>query len=395
MEHVVILNLGNVALGIARNLRHIGSRIIIVHHKNHGLGKESRYIEYRKGPDSAQEGEKLREFLVTLARELRGRPVLFPTRDIDVVFINKYRKFLDEVFRIIQPPPPILDRVVNKYKLAKSAQAIGINAPKTILIDADADTSPAMTLRYPAILKSVYAHELKLANRWSRAGGRKGYRADNEGQLQAQIQKVRELGNQWYVQEYISGSSENLVICGGYISKSGQLAGWYTARKLLQIPDDAGLGVVVETVHLPNLADNAYRLLSELGYTGLFEAEYKLDKAGVPQLIEVNPRHWEQHRLGTACDVNVSELAYRDACDEPIDAVVPTEKTARWIDDVTIFNLKIRWQWGQFKRKLTYGNKNTRKIFSVWDIRDPLPGIAAYLSLLLGLAHSVYRKVQN
>jgi len=41
-------------------------------------------------------------------------------------------------------------------------------------------------------------------------------------------------------------------------------------------------------------------LLRACGYAGLAEVELKRDsKTGAFQLIEVNPRHWDQHELGT------------------------------------------------------------------------------------------------
>jgi predicted ATP-grasp superfamily ATP-dependent carboligase len=90
----------------------------------------------------------------------------------------------------------------------------------------------------------------------------------------------------------------------------------FTARKRLQYPPLAGTGVVVEALPIGEIVAPSKSLLAALQFHGISEIEYKRDtRDGTLNLIEINPRHWDQHGLGTAVGVNLSEAACRDMLD--------------------------------------------------------------------------------
>ena len=124
------------------------------------------------------------------------------------------------------------------------------------------------------------------------------------------------------VQECIPGGDENLVVAACYVDRTGAFQAGFNARKLVQSPPGFGTGCVVESANRPELFERTIRLLRAMEFTGIAEVEYKLDaRDGEYKLIEVNPRPWDQHRLGAACGVDLIHLAYCDYAGLPMPAV--------------------------------------------------------------------------
>jgi len=64
------------------------------------------------------------------------------------------------------------------------------------------------------------------------------------------------------------------------------------------------------------------RLFAHLSYRGVFEAEFKYDERdGRFKLLEVNPRPWSFIGFAADCGVDLSEMAYWDALDVPVEPV--------------------------------------------------------------------------
>jgi predicted ATP-grasp superfamily ATP-dependent carboligase len=99
----------------------------------------------------------------------------------------------------------------------------------------------------------------------------------------------------------------------------------------------AGTGVAVEATLLPHLEEPSRALLRKLEYYGISEIEFKRDQRdGRLYLIEINPRHWDQHGLGTAVGVNLSEALYRDATGQPGRELHQSSMRKVWIGDAEL-----------------------------------------------------------
>jgi len=155
-------------------------------------------------------------------------------------------------------------------------------------------------------------------------------------------------------------------------------------------------------VQVPEIVPLAKRLLQASGYSGLAEVEFKHDKsANKFYLIEVNPRHWDQHELGSLLGVNVSWVAYRDVIGQTPAVQAPVYQSTslyRWIAETEACSLILRSAYVQIQeaRELSgqRGGRLTRyvsvacsvlaeifflskghKIFGIFHLRDPVPGI--------------------
>jgi hypothetical protein len=183
------------------------------------------------------------------------------------------------------------------------------------------------------------------------------------------------------------------------------MGAYFTARKLRQNPALFGTGCAVETIDIPEIVPLAKHLLLAIGYDGLAEVEFKHDSVtGKWFLIEVNPRHWDQHEIGTHIGVNLSWIAYQDMIGRPCQSQVPLRPAAqfKWIAEREALTLVLRNAYLQIKdkRPLSGSLKDRlgrccralktlfleiafllkgRKVFAVLHRRDPIPGILLLL----------------
>jgi D-aspartate ligase len=329
---VVVLNTHHSGLAIARDLAPLGIRVIGLTAIASFPGNRSRLLEYRAAPDSLTEAAALFELLLKLADELRLRAVLLPTRDHDINFINQHRAALEERFLIAQLPPDGIERVMNKDVLAAAAREAGICVPAGVTIRHPSELDSARTLRFPCICKPLYASQWRRAGLWEAVGRQKALRVESYAELEAFYRTFADLDPLVTVHEWIEGGEESLQIFGSYTLRDHAVAAFFTARKRLQYPPLAGTGIVVEALTIPDLERPSRTLLRGLGFRGISEIEYKRDqRTGQLYLIEVNPRHWDQHGLGSAVGVNLSEALYRDITGQPIRVMRQTTERVRWV----------------------------------------------------------------
>src|SRR6266508_608676 len=150
----VVLNMYSTGLGIARDLGREGVTVIGVSSRPDAFGRHSRYCRALVGPDSQDEPDALAEFLARLADSLGARAVLFPTRDADVRFLDRYRERLEERFVMPRVSGDQLDSILNKARLTETARSLGIPAPVTITVRSRSDLEENRgRFLFPSVLK--------------------------------------------------------------------------------------------------------------------------------------------------------------------------------------------------------------------------------------------------
>lgn len=393
---VLILNLFHSGLAIARDLAGRDVRVIGLSADRTIYGNFTRFCEVRFVPNSQEEPEQLLQVLLQFASELGGS-VVFPTRDADVMFLDRYREVLSPHYRLALPPHDCLLRVIDKHVLASIAEKSGIPVPRTARIVSAAELRGVETeVGFPCVLKPVYAVKWRTGEGWSRVGGRKAILVDNQQQLEREYAVVSTVDPEVLIQQWIPGPAEQIVICGGYVSRGGDPLSYFTARKLVQSPDDFGTGCLVESLEIPEVVQLTRRLWKSLRYEGMAEVEYKQDNnSGKYYLIEINTRHWDWHGLGGASGINLTWTAY---CDLTGRSHEPTQKpivSAKWIaeDAFLMYSLKAlyRRQIGlaQLAHKLS-----GRRMYSVFAWSDPVPSLRYWFFVLLPeLAKSIFKKL--
>jgi predicted ATP-grasp superfamily ATP-dependent carboligase len=328
----VVLNTFHTGLGVARSLGPLGVRVVGMTPFAGFPGNRSRWLEFRRSSDSLQQPQQLLQELLAFAREANGKPVLFPTRDHDITFINNHRTELEQAYVVPFASPEIVDRAMNKDRLVELAQSVGIRSPRAVVIDAPGQTERVRGLRFPCICKPVYARQWRKPGIWEAVRRQKAVKAESFEDFRALYDSISALEPQMLVQEWVPGGEEQLQIFGSYCAREGGVRAFFTARKRLQYPALVGTGIVVEALPLAGLEAPSRALLDAIGFHGISEIEYKRDpRDGTLYLIEVNPRHWDQHQIGTTVGVNLSAVAYADATGRPWASQPQRPEPAVWV----------------------------------------------------------------
>ncbi len=155
---------------------------------------------------------------------------------------------------------------------------------------------------YPAILKPAFSHL------GVKALGAKALRCADAGELRAALASTGDI--ELLLQEYVPGGDDQLYTAGLFVCAEGHVA--FTGRKLKQHPPGLGIARLAETVDAPGLVPGGVALLTELGYEGISQVEYKRDaRDGSFRLMEANFRPWTWMGLATACGTNLPLAAHR------------------------------------------------------------------------------------
>ena len=190
MPPVIILNMASSGLGIARDLRQSNIRVLGLSANEKLCGNFTRLCEVRIAPDSQNQPEKLLAFLSMLVEEFAGA-IIFPTRDADVVFLDRFRSRLEKHFRLGIPPHDCLMRVINKNELASIASRAGIPAPHTIVVNRAEDLAQVPAgIGFPCVVKPVSSFHWRKGKSWDLVGGRKGFLVENANQLREEYERV-------------------------------------------------------------------------------------------------------------------------------------------------------------------------------------------------------------
>ncbi len=381
----VVMNLFYTGLGIARSLGERGIPVIGLTAHRGTYGNYTRYAKTIRCADSRTDPETLRTELVALGRKLGRRSVLFPTRDHDLVLLDTFRRELEPYFSLVMPQTDALERCLNKWETYLWATRTSVAAPKCWLIQDEQDLRKAAEeVTYPCVLKPLAAHHWRSARNWELVGARKAISVESREQLVAEYAATARADRQALVQESIAGRDECLVVAACYVDRHSNVQAGFNAQKLVQTPPGFGTGCIVQSADRPELFERSTRLLQAIGFTGIAEVEYKWDATDNDyKLIEINPRPWDQHRLGAACGVDLIYLAYCDHAGLPAPDVQVRFTARKWIAEDALLMTVLRLLW---RREPGLGallrQARGRRLYAIWSFRDPLPFIA-YVARLI------------
>jgi D-aspartate ligase len=397
----IVMNMFYTGLGIARSLGKRGIPVIGLSAQRGIYGNLTRYADVRLSPDSRHQPEDLFDFMMELGRGNSERAIIFPTRDDDIVFLDRYREELGRYFALAIPSHSVVKACLDKWETHQWARRAGISAPNAWMVNGVEDLRQVMDeVQYPCVLKPVESFDWHRAGNWTLVGGRKAIGVASGEELLKEYQTVSAAGQRVLVQEMVEGDDSQLYIAACFLDKDSTLAAGFTARKLMQVPEGFGTGCIVEGVDCPEVLSLAQRLLSAMRFTGIAEVEFKRDRSsGAFKLIEINARPWDQHRLGTCYRTDLIYLAYREHAGleaEPsgiedgergMPSNVKPAQGTKWIaEDAFVMALlqNVLRSWGSVRSQLHAARG--RRIFAIWSTDDPLPSLLWLVRFVAKLA---------
>lgn len=287
-------------LGAARSLGRAGIPVHAVVESLTSPVVRSRYLHGSHARPAEPSPAELTRLLLRVADRLPGSSaqpaVLVPLDDITALSLAECRPELAGRYLLPDQSPEQLARVADKAQLAETCRALSLPHPRTELpTSSDEAASMAWSLGLPVIAK------------WSRpwllpVGG--GLRSTT---IVGSLAEVRELyarspqaGSRLLLQELLPAGRDLDWFFHGYVDSGGACSTGATGRKERSWPDGAGLTAVGRWSANPAVDTMARELLGALGYRGVCDLDFRLDRAtGAYHLLDFNPRPGAQFRLFT------------------------------------------------------------------------------------------------
>jgi predicted ATP-grasp superfamily ATP-dependent carboligase len=296
------------ALGVARNLGRSGIEV-------HRLGGSrpqvlrSRYIRSTwvvPGIDDSRD-EDFVHALKRVAPKLGDRAVVFPISDLHVLKVSRSAAALSESFRLLDSGRAATETLVNKRRFYESLARMDVPHPRSRFPKQnDEFEAAAAEIGYPVLLKP------EISPLFARRFGRKGFVAHDRDELVRHLKTLETSGLRTMVQEIIPGGPTHMHGCAGFRTADTSLVFCY--RRVREFPEGFGCGSLLTSV--PSFVDQTRLLeyLDDIGYTGIFDAEFKLDpRDEIYKVIEINARSWWQNTHPSVSGLNLVKAAYDHA----------------------------------------------------------------------------------
>ncbi|MFC4436782.1 MULTISPECIES: carboxylate--amine ligase [Natrialbaceae] len=302
-----------------RSLRPRGVRTIVGGETTTTPAAFSRYCdEFVQLPDPGDDLLAYGDALLSIAERSDVRTII-PVREEDVYSLARNRKAFAAEVATPWPTFETLRRVQDRVELFEAAEAAGVAAPETALLDEWDDwgrqtiVKPRYTVAAPEYLGSAFDRgEIGSTN----------YQTPGEPPNEAAC--VEKRGHVPLVQELVPDSREYgffaLYDRGDPVAtfQHCQRRGWEYC---------GGPSAYRESVYIPELEEAGRSLLDELEWHGLAMVEFLRDPETEEfKLMEINPRFWSSLPFSVQTGADFPFYYWQLAMDEPIPGK-PTYRT--------------------------------------------------------------------
>ena len=314
-------------------------------------------------------------FVSALADAVRGGEIdaLIPGADASLLNVSRGRARLEPYVRIGLPESAAVWRSLDKVELAAAATRCGLAPPPTTICHGTSDAlAAADELGYPAVVKPLRS-VIESGSVRRRSGSELAI-------APAELRTIVDgFGGEVLVQRRVVGA---LVSFGGVLA-GGRLLGEAVSRYQRTWRPGAGNASYSETIDgPPELREQVGRLLTDLGWEGLFELELIERDDGGWHAIDMNPRPYGSMALAIGAGCNLPAIWCRRLLGEP--AAAPVRAVAgtryRWTDADVRHGL---WQLRSGHPAVAAGVLSPRRrvIHAFARRSDPGPGLARVLEL--------------
>lgn len=393
---VVVASVFQTGLNLMRDLLRRGVRVVGVDCEAEHEGFRSRYGKSYLCPNPDAEPEAWVAFMVELAKQLGGKPVLIAAADIFVSAMGKHAETLCEHYTFSLQSIATQAALATKEQQYALAERFGLPIPRTVYVQSRADLERfAAQARFPCLLKPRHQREWDALPEGNKLRGSKVSIADTAEQLLEQYGWAEPYRPEVMAQEIIAGG-DDAKFC--YLSVYGQGSrriGYCVVHELRAYPVLFGSGSVVEPVVDNEVAEVCDQFLRAVGYVGICEIEVKRDtRDGKVRLIEANPRYSVTADSAGYAGVDIGWLHYLDLIGQAVEPVTATNFGYRHVvlrRDIPAMPRYVgegMYTWGQ----LLDSYRGKLEFFD-FDLRDPKPTATVVKNGLRVAGGMVLRKI--
>ncbi|CDZ74241.1 hypothetical protein ING2D1G_0040 [Peptoniphilus sp. ING2-D1G] len=365
-----------IGLSVVRNLGRKGVSVTTVDYEDHNYGV-SKYVRERLiAPHYQKQEKELVEFLINYAKKQAYKPVLFPTADLYVEFMEDNYDELKNYYLWPNDKKGLQKKLMDKQSLLEFTEPLGIKTPEIIPMD---DENLIFRVNneigYPCIVKPK--DSMPFVNKYRS----KVFRIHDEEELMEKIEMCKRDGQEVFVQKIIMGPESNCYSFDVYMDKKGEAVSYLTTSKIRQWPINFGASTYAKQEYIPELYDICVPLFKKVGYRGFAEVELKRDERNdVIYLVEVNVRFVNFTELHCFMGMNTPMMYFLDSIgEEYYGAKITSNKEVYWkylYEDISA--IKAYLSTGQMTLSDILSNYRFKKVPSTWAADDPMPALTFF-----------------
>lgn len=369
-------------LSIIRGLGSNGIYTVAMDHsKENTYGAQSKYLsEQLIVPHYKKQKEELLQYLISYAKQQEVKPVLFPSVDPYVEFIDAYLDELKNYFHINMTEQGFWSSIMDKEYLHTLATKHGVLVPESISPTEERfEERVAAEIGFPCIVKPTDSPSFVSLFR------AKIFTCNNLEEMRVALEKSAQAKLDVIVQRIIPGFDDHVYTFDAYLDQTSKVTHWLTCQKLRQFPINFGASSFTKQKYVEELYDIGAPFLEAIGYKGFAEIEFKKDaETGKYYLLEINARTTTLDPLLRKCGVDFPLLAYKELTGTPIGSYAVREDIgiAFCFLFEDLISSRDYVKAGQLGIMQIVKTHFTRKAPAIWSISDPVP--AFYFSSIIG-----------
>jgi predicted ATP-grasp superfamily ATP-dependent carboligase len=367
----------------ARSLAGLGARVHMLRHRGISPSNLSRFCAgtFPAGDNGRPAGDpgRIVSDLQAAGRALGRGTVLIPGTDEWAVFIAEHGEQLAGTFRFPDQPPELVRSLASKDGLREIASKHGFPTPRLhVLRSLRQLPALAEDLVYPVMVKPGVSRpnvEMKAV----------AHSPAELGEYALALAESQDAPNVIF-QEYIPGQ-DDWTFTGYFDAGSRCLAG-FTGRRLRTLPPHMGhtsLGICHGNPELHRLASG---FLTEVGYRGIVDAEFRYDERDrVYKVLDVNPRVGGNFRVFVDVGgMDVVRALYLDLTGMPVPPAEPCEGRLWVKEDSDLISFVRLRRAGELDFRSWVRSLKGVDEGATFAISDPLPFLTAMLMVVLDTA---------
>jgi predicted ATP-grasp superfamily ATP-dependent carboligase len=271
-------------------------------------------------------GEATEEYL-TFVEQLLDRidaRVLIASSDSTLALVRLHRERLERRVRIALAEESALAIAVNKEQTLEIARRLGLAIPRAVTVGEVNEVSAALReIGLPAVVKPVESWV------WGEQQGARyaSKLVTTSDEARLAVEELTHLGGKTLFQQFLTGRREAI----SFLYAQGEIYARFAQWAKRTEPPLGGQSVLRQSIAVPpDLGEQAERLVRAIELEGYSEVEFRRDGAGVPYLMEINPRLSASVEIAVRAGVDFPYLLYQWASGEHIDRV-EHYRTGNWM----------------------------------------------------------------
>jgi len=282
-------------LGIIRSLGRVSIPVFAVQRDSFIPSGASRYLAGKfSWRTDAQDSGRFLEGMARIGKILDRPTILVPVDDLSAILIAEHADELASRFIFTRPPATLPRTLANKGCLYELCHRLGIACPHTVFPRSREELLDlAAQMQFPVVVKATEPWLLPRSIKSTAIVSGRQELIDYYDNFWRQAPTTTLM-----IQKMIPASSSEDWFVHGYCDNRSNPIAVFTGIKLRSYPAFAGPTTLGRAVRNDALRQQAIKLFSAIGYRGIMDLDYRLDRRdGRYNLLDFNPRIGAQFRL--------------------------------------------------------------------------------------------------